>query len=327
MTRCGLALAVACWGCASPPPSPDLVCSTVIEGCECGAVGCPCADDGACAEGTCNEHSGTCVQIVDEMVYVPQGPFWMGCREGQDTDKEITGLCPAEELPYRQVTLDAYWIDQFEVSKGDYRACMEAGVCAEPFLWDAEDYEGPIGEGMWVPGSDTFPVGSVSWSDAASFCTWVGKRLPTEAEWEKAARGTDGRKYPWGNDMPTCDLANYATINVEDCPEQQEEYPILSPVGFFPAGVSVYGALDMTGNVKEWTNDGMQDGVGYENLPAENPTGVEADNLRVFRGGGYQSAPLANGGYILRTSRRGRGQISWTVLTLDYGIRCAKSAD
>jgi formylglycine-generating enzyme required for sulfatase activity len=323
VTRCGVALAAACLACA-PPPSFNLVCSTAIEGCECGALGCPCADDGACGDGTCNEHSGTCVQIVDEMVYVPQGPFWMGCREEQDTD-EITGPCPVDELPYRQVTLDAYWIDQLEVSKGEYRGCMDAGVCTEPDDWDSEHYEGPIGEGMWVPGPDTFPVGGVRWSEASAYCGWVGKRLPTEAEWEKAARGTDGRKYPWGNDMPTCNLANYST-GVGVC-SQSEEYPTLSPVGYFSAGVSVYGALDMAGNVKEWTSDGMQDGVGYEGLPVENPTGVESENLRAFRGGSFQSAILANGGYILRTSLRGRGQISWTVLTLDHGFRCAKNAD
>jgi formylglycine-generating enzyme required for sulfatase activity len=249
----------------------------------------------------------------------------MGCREGQDTD-EITGPCPETQLPYRQVTLDAYWIDQFEVSKGQYRACMDADVCTEPNGWDREDYEGPLWEGMWVPGPDNFPAASISWSQASAYCSWVEKRLPTEAEWEKAARGTDGRKYPWGNDMPTCDRANYGT-DVGVCPEQQDEYPFLTPVGFFPADVSVYGALDMAGNVNEWTNDGMQLGVGYEGLPAENPTGVESDNLRAFRGGNFHSAILAAGGYILRTSLRGWGQISWTQLDLYYGFRCAKDGD
>jgi formylglycine-generating enzyme required for sulfatase activity len=323
MRQLVMALAVACSACTEPP-SLSIICSTTIEGCECGGLGCPCADGGACNEGTCNEHSGTCVQIVDEMAYVPQGPFWMGCREGFDTD-EVTGPCDVDETPYREVTIDAFWIDQFEVSKGDYRACMDAGVCTQPYLWDFEDYEGPLWEGMRVAGPDTFPVASVSWPQASAYCEWVGKRLPTEAEWEKAARGTDGRKYPWGNDTPTCNDANYAT-GVGVCP-QSEEYPILSPVGFFPAGVSVYGALDMAGNVTEWTNDGMQDGIGYESLPAENPTGVESENLRAFRGGSYQAPILANGGYVLRTSLRGRGQISWTVLTLEYGIRCAESAD
>jgi formylglycine-generating enzyme required for sulfatase activity len=126
--------------------------------------------------------------------------------------------------------------------------------------------------------------------------------------------------------MPTCDRANYGT-DVGVCPEQSEEYPILSPVGFFPAGSSVYGAMDMAGNVKEWTNDGMQLGVGYEDLSAENPTGVKSDNGRAFRGGGYQSAILAAGGYVLRTSRRGYGLISWTAISLEYGFRCAKNAD
>jgi formylglycine-generating enzyme required for sulfatase activity len=329
MRQLVVALAVGCSACAAPSSSDSgddagIVCSTVIEGCECGALGCSCADSGACNEGTCNEHSGTCVQIADEMVYVPQGSFWMGCREGQDVD-ESTDPCPVDELPYRQVTLDAYWIDQLEVSKGQYRACMDAGVCTEPDKWDGEHYEGPLWEGTWVPGTETFPAASISWSQASAYCAWVSKRLPTEAEWEKAARGTDGRKYPWGNDTPTCDRANYAS-DVGVCP-QSEEYPLLSPVGSFPAGTSVYGALDMTGNVKEWTNDGMQLGVGYEGLPAENPTGVESEKWRAFRGGGYQSHIRAAGGYVLRTSLRGWGLMSWTNLTLDYGIRCAKDAD
>lgn len=325
MRQLGVVLAVAGLACAEPPiPDPSLVCSTTIEGCECGGVGCPCADSGACNEGTCNDHSWTCVQIADEMVYVPAGPFWMGCREGYDTD-EVTGPCDVDETPYREVTLDAFWIDQFEVRKGDYRACMNAGVCTQPFLWDSEHYEGPLWEGMRVPGSDTFPAASVSWSQALAYCEWVGKRLPTEAEWEKAARGIDGRKYPWGNDAPVCDDANYAS-GVGVCP-QSEEYPVLAPVGSFPAGTSVYGGLDMAGNVLEWTSDGMEYGIGYESLPTENPKGIESENGRAYRGGGNQSPILAAGGYVLRTSLRGRGQISWTVLTIDHGFRCAKDPE
>jgi formylglycine-generating enzyme required for sulfatase activity len=322
MTRWVTALVITCWGCSTPPP--ELVCSIVIDGCECGALGCPCADGGGCAKGTCDEHSDTCVLISEKMVYVPAGSFWMGCRDGHDTD-EITGPCPESQLPYREVSLDAYWIDRFEVSKGEYRACMDAGVCTKPYLWDSEHYEGPWGEGDFVAGPDSFPAASISCSQASSYCTWVGKRLPTEAEWEKAARGADGRKYPWGNEEPICIHANY-NAGGGVC-ESDVEYPTLYPCGSFPAGTSPYGALDMAGNVKEWTNDGIEIGVGYEGLPAENPTGIESNNGRAFRGGGYQSPILANGGYVLRTSLRGYGQISWTALSLDYGIRCAKSED
>ena len=293
----------------------------MVEGCACASVGCPCSTEGACNEGTCNEASNTCVLVEKGMVFVPAGPFWMGCREGHDTD-EITGPCPEEELPYRQVTLDAYWIDQLEVSKSEYRECMEAGACTTPYLWDQEFFEGPLDEVVVVPGPDNFPAASISWTQARDYCEWVGKRLPTEAEWEKAARGVDGRRYAWGNEHPTCELANVGGV-CDDHPE----YKTLTPVGFFPAGASPYGALDMTGNAEEWTNDGIEDDVGYGGLPTENPTGIESENGRVFRGGGYMSAVLAYGGYINRTSRRGHGLISWTALTLDFGFRCAKDAE
>lgn len=260
---------------------------------------------------------------AEGMVYVPAGTFSMGCSEGFDTD-EVTGPCPADELPHRQVTLDAYWIDRLEVGKGEYAACMDAGVCTTPNSWDSEDYEGAPGKGRSVPGSVDFPVGSVSWSQAHAYCRWVGKRLPTEAEWEKAARGIDGRKYPWGNDAPTCEHANYGT---GACPHDAEGDRWLTVRGRFPAGTSPFGALDMAGNVKEWTNDGMENGIGYAGLPAVNPTGIESEHGRAFRGGGYQSAILARGGYVLRTSLRGRGLISWTALTLDFGFRCVADAD
>ncbi|MFV8755818.1 formylglycine-generating enzyme family protein [Nannocystaceae bacterium ST9] len=318
-----LALVSGTLACLAPPARP-LVCSSVVEGCSCGGIGCPCADDGRCDEGSCNEDSDTCVLEAEGMVYVPAGAFWMGCREGFDTD-EVTGPCPIDELPYRQVTLDAYWIDQLEVGKGEYRACMDAGVCTVPYLWDQEHYEGPVGEGMFVAGPESFPAASISWTQASDYCEWVGKRLPTEAEWEKAARGGDGRKYPWGSEVPTCEDANYGTVG-ESC-EYEVQYITLTPRGLFPAGSSPFGAQDMAGNVNEWTTDGMETGIGYGSLPTENPTGIESDNGRALRGGGYQSAILAAGGYVLRTSLRRHGLISWTALTLDHGFRCAKDAD
>src|SRR5690606_21548156 len=132
----------------------------------------------------------TCIQIEQDMVYVPAGPFWMGCREGVDTD-EITGPCPEDELPYREVTLDGFWIDRTEVRKGDYRLCMDAGVCSEPNACGQEHWEGSPQDGHRLAGPDDFPVASLSWIQAKTYCEWAGKRLPTEAEWEKTARGTD----------------------------------------------------------------------------------------------------------------------------------------
>jgi formylglycine-generating enzyme required for sulfatase activity len=306
--------------CSAPPPAPGVECHQTIEGCDdCGGVGCPCFDDDSCDQGTCSE-AGTCVRAQHDMVFVPAGPFWMGCREGFDAD-EVTGPCPDDELPYRQVTLNAYWIDRTEVRKADYRRCIEAGVCSEPSKWDLEHWQGTPVDGQVVAGPDDFPAASLSWTQAKTFCEWTGKRLPTEAEWEKAARGTDGRKYPWGNDEPRCGHGNFGT-DYDAC-DYNQQYYWLTPVGMLPGGMSPYGALDMAGNVKEWTADGFDEGVGYHDLPTENPTGVESEIGRAFRGGGYQSPALALGGYVLRTSIRGAGRLTWTNLTLEYGVRCA----
>jgi formylglycine-generating enzyme required for sulfatase activity len=296
-------------------------CRTEMEGCEgCGAVGCPCFSDGSCAdEASCSE-GGTCVRIEHDMVYVPAGPFWMGCREGVDTD-EITGPCREQELPYRRVTLDAFWIDRTEVRKGDYRQCMDAGVCTKPYMWDREHWEGLPQDGHRIPGTDDFPAASLSWTQAKTYCEWAGKQLPTEAQWEKAARGTDGRKYPWGNEDPSCAHSNHGTSYYE-CAHTKEYYR-LTPVGMFPAGMSPYGTLDASGNVKEWTVDAFDWGTGYHALPDENPLGTSSGNSRAFRGGGYQSPVMAAGGYVTRTSIRGRGSESWSALTTEYGVRCA----
>lgn len=180
---------------------------------------------------------------------------------------------------------------------------------------------GPPQDGQPVPGSDDFPAAGLSWTQSKTYCEWAGKRLPTEAEWEKSARGTDGRKYPWGNDEPRCEYGNYGT-NYNEC-EYNEEFYTLTPVAMFPAGASPYGALDMVGNVEEWTADGFDPGVGYHDLPTENPTGIDSENGRAFRGGGFQSSVLAHGGYVLRTSIRGAGRLSWSLLTPEYGVRCA----
>jgi formylglycine-generating enzyme required for sulfatase activity len=275
-TTAGSSVSGGSQGSSGGPPT----CEVEDPLCPCGAVGCACFSDGSCTEGVCGGETRTCVVEEDGMVFVPGGPFWMGCREGFDTD-ELTGPCPEDQLPYREVTVDAFWIDKTEVTKGAYRECMEAGVCGEPYQWDEEwtdDLNTPEYEDdVCKAGAEDMPVASASWLEGKTYCEWAGKRLPTEAEWEKAARGTDSRKYPWGNEEPTCEHANHRPWDVQamgwgpPCPFDLEGYDSLTRVGSFPKGASPHGALDMAGNVDEWCEDGYVLFEGYGELPTVNP--------------------------------------------------------
>jgi len=189
------------------------------------------------------------------MVYVPEGEFLMGTDHGWETD----GVkCDG---PEHTVYLDAFWIYQHEVTNDEYRACVDSGGCTAP---DTVTYYSD-------PAYNDHPVVHVDWFDANSYCLWAGGRLPTDAEWEKAARGTDGREYPWGNQKPTCNLANY-----KDCVGGT------SPVGSYPSGASPFGVLDMAGNVGEWVADWYEDGY-YSRSPDKNPTGPENGTHKSIR--------------------------------------------
>ena len=266
-------------------PVPD--CDPGAGPCPCGTIGCPCATGGACDQGACDPFSRTCILVEDGMVFVPGGPFFMGCREGQDADDD-TGPCPEEALPFREVTLDPFWIDRTEVTKAQYRECIDAGACSKPLFWDQEWCRlNPTRDDVtFVPAAPDMPAASINWTQAAEFCAWAGKRLPTEAEWEKAARGTDARKYPWGNTEPTCELANHVPWDFHaerpappcpwfDAPDSQTSSDLRScsllPVGYLPKGASPYGAVDMAGNVREWVLDVFEFDRGYEDLPTQNP--------------------------------------------------------
>ena len=204
------------------------------------------------------------------MVYVPAGEFLMG---SSDADGQAWDV----EKPQHTVYLDGYWIDRTEVTNAQYRKCVEAGACREPGCWDEDNYNAP-----------DQPVVCVSWDGAQAYAAWVGGRLPTEAEWEKAARGTDGRIYPWGDEFDGTRL-NYCDRNCEkDLKDTSadDSYALTAPVGRYLSGASPYGVLDMAGNVWEWVAD-RYDAEYYARSPARNPQGPNSGGFRVIRGGAF----------------------------------------
>ncbi|HEX7229773.1 MAG TPA: SUMF1/EgtB/PvdO family nonheme iron enzyme, partial [Candidatus Binatia bacterium] len=217
------------------------------------------------------------------MVSVAAGAFWMGSEDGDPDEK-----------PRRRVYLDAFRIDKYEVTNVLYRQFMEATGHRAPEFWTNSSVNAP-----------KQPVVGVSWHDASVFCRWAGKRLPTEAEWEKAARGTDGRKYPWGEQWDSS-RANSA--------EARLGKP--AAVGSFATGMSPYGVDDMTGNVWEWVAD-WYDANYYRTAPNRNPKGPESGENRVVRGGSW--VYFADS---LRTSVRS----GWSPMNtnMSIGFRCAQ---
>ena len=222
-------------------------------------------------------------------VYVPEGEFMMGKPGNPDFDS-----------PNHRVYLDAFWIDRVEVSNALYEQCVQAGGCTEPVLSENIYY------GKWV--YRDLPIVYVNWYQAAAYCEWAGRRLPTEAEWEKAARGTDTRLYPWGDEDPTPRQANYAASLMGE--------PI--SVYRYPSGASPYGALNMAGNVREWLADWF-DKSYYLETTYNNPTGPETGIERSTRSGAYD----ADANEIFTTSRYKHEPQS---AGLSRGFRCAESA-
>ena len=222
------------------------------------------------------------------MVVVPAGEFMMGSAAGD-----------SDEQPEHKVYLDSFSMDVYEVTVGQYAAFLQAKGIDQPSDWKT----------MNQPANQKRPIANVDSTDASVYCKWVGKRLPTEAEWEKAARGTDGRLYPWGNEAPTPLHANFGKPDWNN-------HAVLAPVGSFEAGKSPYGIYDMAGNVWEWVSD-LYDYNYYKVSPSKNPTGPSTGGTRAVRGGAWNSNPRA-----MRSSNR--SLISPTDQGLN-GFRCAKS--
>jgi formylglycine-generating enzyme required for sulfatase activity len=227
-------------------------------------------------------------------VLVPAGEFLMGSADadsGADSD----------EKPQRKVYLDAFKIDRTEVTNAMYAKCVQAGACRTPASSGSGKKNSYYGDSQYA----NYPVIHVSWNDAQAYCMWAGGRLPTEAEWEKAARGADGRTYPWGNEPPDKQRCNF-NRDVGDT----------TPVGVYPAGASPYGALDMAGNVWEWVADRYQADY-YAVAPARNPPGPAAGDSRVLRGGSWGC-----GQWLVRAAGRDRNDP--VVRNVNLGFRCAR---
>ncbi len=256
-----------------------------------------------------------------DMILIPAGEFEMGgdadqaltiCQEIYDPYYDFA-QCGSnmfeDEDPIHLVYLDEYYIDKYEVTIADYQVCVEEGICNLPTKFSSYSRDEYYGN----PEYADYPVIYVNWYDAQTYCEWRGARLPTEAEWEKAARGSDGRMYPWGSNHDGR-LGNF-------CGSKFEHVGGLSdtvPVGSYPEGASPYGVMDMAGNVFEWTADWYGYNY-YENSPNENPTGPTDGSQRVMRGSNFECRYVFT---VHITERFGQ----FPNITYDYdGFRCAAS--
>jgi formylglycine-generating enzyme required for sulfatase activity len=246
----------------------------------------------------------------ERMVPVPAGTFRMGSPEGVGDD---------DEHPAHDVTLSAYCIDKTEVTVKAYAACVADGRCVSAHV--------EVSPFCNRDDRPDHPITCVDWNQATTYCAWMGKRLPTEAEWEYAARGSDGRAYPWGNDAPSAKRLNACG---SECVamgrrvlgrdwhamyDASDGWETTAPVGSFPAGASPFGALDMAGNVWEWTSDWYGD---YEAAAATNPRGPNAGSARVNRGDGWHGHLASNVRAAIRSANTPE------LRSNSMGFRCAR---
>jgi formylglycine-generating enzyme required for sulfatase activity len=233
------------------------------------------------------------------LFFVPAGSFQMGANEN-DPD------AAAAELPAHEVRLDGFWLDETEVSNAQYQRCVDAGACRKSGYANDTAYN-----------QRDYPAVGIAWGDAAQYCVWAGGRLPTEAEWEYAAKGPEGFRYPWGDTFDG-HLLNFCDANCDEIwadKSVDDGFQHSAPVGRFPAGASWAGGLDMAGNVWEWTGDGC---AHYGPDPQSNPSGPQDGNCKIIRGGAWASP--ADG---VRTSfRLISAEIGPEIRHPNIGFRC-----
>lgn len=277
-----------------------------------------------------NHDSTAKAGVSPDMVVIPAGEFLMGSPDD--------GVSFDDERPQRLIYVASFSIDRFEVTNAQYKQFVDGTGYPPPShltpqfnLWR---------QAAPLPGSEQHPVVNITWHDAVAYCRWQQKRLPTEAEWEKAARGTDGRRYPWGMDWEvfSSNSASYwagRTIEFKDgaawkafwvagdgarvSHEHGLNGEVLTlPIGAFPQGASPYGALDMTGNAAEWVQDWYEP-YSYLNAPLSDPQGPQGQLLKVVRGGSWlkpaRNIRVTDRDYALPTDR-----------ATGIGFRCAKDS-
>ena len=233
------------------------------------------------------------------MILIPAGPYIMGSNDGLPNER-----------PEHTVTLDSYYVDQYEVTLSLYRKFLESTKQESPSTWDDEAAT-TVGDR---------PATGMKWQSASAYCQWAGKRLPTEAEWEKAARGTDGRRYPWGDMQPFVDIANYnrgmwvnEAITLVAVTSGLEGMSVRH--GLKEGGKSPFGLFHMAGNAAEWVADWYGRDY-YQRTPEKNPSGPATGEKRVIRGGSWADLPAA-----LRVTARVSAEADYAARTI--GFRCA----
>jgi formylglycine-generating enzyme required for sulfatase activity len=272
-------------------------------------------------------------------VYIPAGYFLLGAPDANST---ATG----DEKPQLNVYLDAFWIDRTDVTVAQFERFTKAtGYKTQAEISAGQNYWARRGGDVYKPDetwasnvswqfpegplpqqsdgghpSGTMPVVQVSWNDAVEYCKWAGRRLPTEAEWEKAARGIDGLIYPWGNnfDGPRLNYCDSSCVNPWKDSTYDDGYSRTSPVGIFPSGASPYGVLDMAGNVWQWVKD-FYDFTGFQSFPTANPPGVESGLKHVLHGGSWYDT-------VDRTRTTARWSLEPDGRSDIVGFRCAIDA-
>jgi len=242
----------------------------------------------------------TTAEIITDMVMIPAGEFNMGCDRFKPKEK-----CSVVELPLHKVYMPDYYIDRTEVTVAKYSACLAVGACTKPIKTYSDSHR----DYFYNPEFGNYPVIFVTWFQARDYCTWTGKRLPSEAEWEKAARGRGStRIYPWGNAAPDCRTTNIQ-VKLKQCVGDVNE------VSSYSKDTSLFGVVDMAGNAREWINDWYDPGF-YKISPYNNPTGPATGRYVVMRGGRFDNVWAA----ARVASRR-------TIGPNDYGagisFRCA----